>query len=436
MDGTRREITGGGMFIQDGWIKQVDHTSALPREADEIIDLAGYIVLPGFVNTHHHFFQTIHRGMLASQRAHMRGWLQSLSAYWSKLRPEHVRLATEITLIQLAKSGCTTVVDNQYLWPNDIKADDHFEAASRIPIRFHFGRGFQNIDQSRHGFLPKQLIEKDDDIIADCERVIEAYHDSSEGALSRIFLAPTSLRSVSAELLEDTAAIARERGVQLHMHLGQAPEETEFSLQKFGVHPLRRLEKSGWHDADAWFAHGVHIDDEEIDILVEKGWGICLCPSSDLRLGSGVVAAGRYVYAGVPLGLGLDGAADSSNFLAEIRMALLLSRSGAHSHAGTMLDARKVLEWATLGGANLLTRSDIGRLQAGCTADFIAIDINRIELVGALDDPIAALAHCVVPNVDHSWVHGRQIVRDGCVLNTDVPVLIEQYRSAFRELDA
>ena len=428
MDSEGREITGGGMFIRDGWIEQVDATSRLPAGADTIVDLSDHLVMPGFVNTHHHLYQTFDRACSISQNAPLIDWLRGLYQRWVGLTPEDVALATEIGLAELALSGCTTAADHHYIWPNGANGDHQFQVARRVGVRFHLGRGFQNIGAGSGGFAPPSLLEQDDDVLADCARLIRQYHDPSPGAMEQVYIAPSSVRSVTPELLKKASEAARAHRVRFHMHLGETQGEIDYTREKFGKRPAEVAHELGCLSAESWVAHGVHFDDRDIDILRQTGCGICHCPSSNMRLGSGIAPIQRYLERGLTVGLGVDGSAsnDSSNLLAEIRAALLLSRVTAAPDR-PFLDPRAVLAAATVGGAKLLGRGDIGRLQPGHCADFIAFRLSRIELLPT-EDPIAAIALCALTRIDHSWVHGRQVVKDSELVGVDHAALVERCR--------
>lgn len=428
MDDQRAEIRGGGMFIRDGWIECVAPSATLPTEADQIVDLSGFVVFPGLINTHHHLFQTLHRAATGTSESKLTGWLKALYPKWAGMTPTNVRLATEIGLAELALSGCTTVADHHYLWPNGNVAEDQIEVARHSGLRFHLGRGFQSLGAKQGGFAPPSLIENNDDILADCEDVVARFHDPNPGAMTRVFIAPSSVRSVSPDLLRLSAELARTLNVGFHMHLGETAEELDFIRREFGCRPVELAEKLGCMGENSWVAHGVFFNEEDIDILVRNGCGVCHCPSSNMILGSGAAPVQGFLDAGVPVGLGTDGAAsnDSSNIMAELRLALLLSRMTSMSSQSKMT-SRQAFEIATLGGAQTLNRKDIGSLKRGCAADFAAIRLDRLQLLGA-DDAVAALTKCVVGSVDYSWVHGRPVVIDGVLQTIDVEDLARRSR--------
>jgi cytosine/adenosine deaminase-related metal-dependent hydrolase len=429
MDVPRREIEGGGLFIRDGFIEQVGEAKTLPQQADEIVDLSGHVVLPGLVNTHHHLFQTLDRAYRASQNGNLAQWLAGLYPRWTQIDPEHFALATELGMAEIALSGCTTIADHHYLWPKGVTAAAQFNAAEKIGVRFHLGRGSQNIGQPQGGFAPASLIEDDDAILAETASVIDRFHDPTPGSFRRVFVAPSSIRGVTPELMRRSAELAGRRGVGLHLHLGETAAEIEFSLAKYGKRPTQLAEELGCITPYTWLAHGVHFDEADVATLRRRNCGICHCPSSNMRLSSGIAPVNRYLKSGLTVGLGVDGSAsnDSSNMLVEMRTALLLSRVIATSNAD-FLAARTVLEMATRNSAHLIGRGDIGCLAPGYAADFIAIDADRVEIAGS-DDPVAAIAFCAMTRVDHSWVHGRPLVHDGRLPGFDLPGLIERLRA-------
>jgi cytosine/adenosine deaminase-related metal-dependent hydrolase len=441
MDGDRREIADGGLFARDGWIEKVGPADVLPSTADEVLDLNGHLVLPGLVNTHHHLYQTLTRAVPAAQDADLFHWLRALYPIWARLTPEDVHLSTQIGLAELALSGCTTASDHLYLFPNGSRLDDEIEAAGAIGIRLHASRGSMSLGESRGGLPPDSVVESEDSILADCRRVIESHHQSGPGAMIRIVLAPCSPFSVTPELMRESAALARAYHVRLHTHLAETLDEERFCLEIFGRRPLAYVESLDWTGDDAWFAHAVHLNSQEVERMGATGSGVAHCPSSNMRLASGIAPLRRYQAAGVPVGLGVDGSAsnDSSHMLAEARQALLLSRLGGAARPdidddATLMTARQALELATRGGAAVLGREDIGSLEAGKCADFIALRLDRLSYAGALHDPVAAAVLCAPALVDLAVVHGRKVVDEGQLVGIDLPPLIERHNRAAARL--
>ncbi len=444
MDNHRHEIENGGIFIKDGFIEAVGKSDQLPSKADQILDLKGHIVLPGLVNTHHHFYQTLTRVVPDAQDANLFNWLKTLYPIWARMRPEDIRISTQTALAELALSGCTTASDHLYLFPNGSKLDDEIEAALEIGVRLHASRGSMSLGESKGGLPPDSVVEDEDQILKDSLRLIEAYHDSQPGSMTQIVLAPCSPFSVTGDLMRESAALARQYGVQLHTHLAETEDEVDFTIQKFGKRPVAYMEEVDWIGPDVWFAHSVYLDEGEIGIYTEHGCGVAHCPSSNMRLASGAAPILDMLAAGVNVGLGVDGSAsnDGSHLLEETRQAMLLSRLRAGimgaSRSGKsdqkIMTARGALELATIGGAEVLGRSDIGSLEPGKAADFTAINLNRIDYAGALHDPVAAVVFCAPVKVDYTVVGGKFVVKDGQLTSLDLPVQIEKHNQAAARL--
>ncbi len=444
MDDHRREIPDGGLFIRDGFIEQVGPTTELPENADEILDLNGHILLPGLINTHHHFYQTLTRAVPAAQNANLFQWLKTLYPIWARMKPEDIRLSTQTALAELALSGCTTAADHLYLFPNGSSLDDEILAAGEIGLRLQAARGSMSLGESQGGLPPDSVVEDEDSILKDSQRLIETYHDPNPGAMTQIVLAPCSPFSVTANLMRQSAAMAREYGVQLHTHLAETKDEEIFCLQKFGYRPVNYMEMLNWTGPDVWFAHSVHVNEDEIQTYARTGCGVAHCPSSNMRLASGAAPILNMLWAGVKVGLGVDGSAsnDGSHMLGEARQAMLLSRlfaglmgaSFSGENGPDLMTARQSLEIATLGGAAVLGRKDIGPLAPGMCADFFAVDLNRLGYAGALHDPVAAAIFCAPVQVDYTVVAGRFIVKQGQLMSVDLPVLVENHNRTARRL--
>jgi 8-oxoguanine deaminase len=433
MDEDLRRVPGGGLFVRDHVIEQVGPSPALPPTADCVIDAAGMIILPGLINTHHHLFQTLTRAVPAVQDATLFQWLKILYRIWAKLTPDAVYTSALIGLAELMLSGCTTTSDHLYLFPNGSRIDDEIRAARDIGIRFHAARGSMSLGESRGGLPPDSLVENEAFILADTRRAIETYHDARPYSMLRIVVAPCSPFSVTPGLMRDCASLARSYGAHLHTHLAETQDEEEFCRSRFGYRPVFYAEEMGWLGADVWYAHAVHVNREEIQRMASTGTGVCHCPTSNMRLASGIAPVRAYLDAGVPVGLGVDGSAsnDSSHLLAEARMALLLQRVSGNP-AG--LSAQEALHLATLGGAGILGRDDIGQLAAGKAADLIGINLGRLDFAGALHDPTAALVFCAPQKVDLSIIHGRVVIEGGRLLALDLGPVIEKHNRIAREL--
>ncbi len=434
MDDERRRIEDGALFIRDNVIEQVGPTADLPQEAAEVIDAHGMIILPGLVNTHHHLYQTLTRAVPDAQDAALFRWLKTLYPIWAGLTSEAVYISALTGLAELILSGCTTAADHLYIYPNDVRIDDEIRAAHEVGIRFHASRGSMSLGESQGGLPPDEVVEDESFIIFDTQRAIETYHDPEPYAMTRIVVAPCSPFSVTPDLMREAADLARAYGVHLHTHLAETKDEETFCLAKFGHRPLGYAEELGWIGEDVWFAHGVHINAEEIARMAETGTGVAHCPSSNMRLGSGIAPIREYIDADVPVSIAVDGSAsnDSSHLLAEARMAMLLQRVRGNP-AG--LTAEEALWLATRGGARVLGRDDIGALAPGMAADFIGFNLNALDYAGgAVHDPLAALLFCQPRNVDLSVINGDVIVKEGKLLTVDLPVLIEKHNRIAMQL--
>jgi 8-oxoguanine deaminase len=443
-DDASREIEQGGLFARDGMIEQVGTSADLPSTADEILDLSGHVLLPGLINTHHHFYQTLTRAVPAAQDANLFNWLKTLYPIWSNLQPEDIRVSSIIALAELALSGCTTASDHHYVFPNGCRLEDQIEAGREIGMRLHASRGSMSLGESDGGLPPDELVEDEQFILDDSQRLIENYDDPQPGAMTRIVLAPCSPFSVTGELMKASAAMAREYGVHLHTHLCETEDEEAFCLEHFGYRPVGYMESLEWVGSDVWFAHSVHVNQEEIALYARTGCGVAHCPSSNMRLASGIAPALEMLTRGVNIGLGVDGSAsnDGSHILGETRMAMLLSRLGAgvrgasssSEEAPSLMTARQALWMATRGGAAVLGREDIGSLGPGKCCDFTAMDLNRLEFSGAQSDPLAALVFCAPVKASYTVVGGDFVVREGELRTVDLPILIERHNASAARL--
>jgi cytosine/adenosine deaminase-related metal-dependent hydrolase len=430
MDAQRREIADGALFARDGVIEAVGATAQLPAEADEVIDARGQIVIPGLVNTHHHFYQTLTRVVPAAQDAELFTWLKTLYPIWARLTPEMAYVSTQTAMAELLLSGCTTSSDHLYLFPNGTRLDDTIEAARAIGMRFHAARGAMSVGESKGGLPPDRVVEDEVAILADTQRLIDTWHDPARHAMTRIVVAPCSPFSVSRELMRDAALLAREKGVSLHTHLAENDNDIAYTRETFGCTPAEYAEGLDWVGPDVWHAHCVKLDATGIALFAKTGTGVAHCPGSNMRLASGIAPIRAMRDAGVPVSIAVDGSAsnDSGHMLGEARLALLLQRVAHGPVKGpSALTAREVLEIATLGGARVLGRDDIGALAPGMSADIVTVPLDDIGLAGALHDPLAALFFCHVPRVKHSIVNGRVVVRDGQLATLELPRLIERH---------
>lgn len=444
MDDRQREIPDGGLFIRDGFVEQVGETANLPTEADEVLDLQGHIVLPGLVNTHHHFYQTLTRAVPAAQDANLFNWLTALYPIWARMTPDDIFISTQTALAELALSGCTTASDHLYLFPNGSKLDDEIAAAQELGLRIQASRGSMSLGQSQGGLPPDSVVDDEDSILKDSQRLIQKYHESKPGASVQVVLAPCSPFSVTGELMRESAKLAREYGVHLHTHLAETEDEEQFCLQKFGHRPVGYMQELDWVGDDVWFAHAVWVNDAEIQVFARHKCGVAHCPTSNMRLASGIAPVREYRAAGVDVGLGVDGSAsnDGSHLLAEVRHAMLLARvkegltgfSLSNDPDRKLMTARDALYLGTRGGAAVLGRTDIGSLEPGKCADFFAINLNRLEYGGAQHDPVAAVVFCQPIRVDYTVVGGKSIVKEGQLVTVNEAALIERHNRASRRL--
>lgn len=438
MDGSRQEIANGGLYARDGWIELVGPLETLPTEADEILDMRDHVVLPGLINTHHHLYQSLTRAVPAAQDAGLFDWLRTLYPIWARMTSEEIRVSTQLGLVELAMSGCTTSSDHLYLFPNDSRLDDQIEPAENIGMRLHASRGSMSLGESKGGLPPDSVVENEDTILEDTQRLIEKYHDPEPGAVTRVVVAPCSPFSVTTEGMAKSAELAREYGVTLHTHLAETADEDQFCLDTFGYRPLDYAESVGWMGEDVWFAHAVFLKPDEVDRMAASGTGLAHCPSSNMRLASGIAPVRRYLDQGVRMGLGVDGSAsnDGGHMLGEVRQAMLLARLAAapdHEPA-PLLTAREALEMATLGGAAVLGRDDIGSLEPGKVADFTAFRVDDVAHAGALHDPVAALVFSAPTQAAETWVHGEPVVKGGQPVGVDLESLVNRHNNASRRL--
>ena len=430
MNATRAELAKTDIYLRDGMVLALGRDLA-PAVA-QVIDASGCVVTPGLVNTHHHLYQTLTRAVPGGQDALLFGWLKTLYPIWARFGPEEMFVSAQAGLAELALSGCTMTSDHLYLYPNGARLDDTIAAAAEVGLRFHPTRGAMSIGESAGGLPPDALVEPEAAILDDMIRVVDAFHDPRPGAMVRVGLAPCSPFSVSRELMRDTAILARDKGVMLHTHLAENDEDIAYSLARFGCRPGQYAEDLGWTGADVWHAHCVKLDRSEIELFARSRTGIAHCPCSNCRLGSGIAPVRAMRDAGVKVGLGVDGSAsnDAGNLIAEARMAMRLQRVARGADA---MSAREALEIATLGGARVLGRDDLGSLEVGKRADLAIWDMTGIEAAGNWD-PVAALVLCGPTRVRDLIVEGRQVVRDGRMVTLDLGRVVERQNRLARRL--
>ena len=422
MDRTRRELADCDLLLKDGVIAQIGQNIVAPDV--QVVFAHGCVVTPGLVNTHHHLYQSLTRTVPGGQDALLFGWLKTLYPIWSRFGPDEMFTSAAVGLCELALSGCTLSSDHLYLYPNGARLEDTIFAAQEVGLRFHPTRGAMSIGESQGGLPPDALVEKEEIILQDCIRVVDAFHDPLEGAMLRVGIAPCSPFSVSRDLMREAALLARDKGVMLHTHLAENDEDIAYSLAKFGCRPGEYVQDLGWVGDDVWHAHCVKLDKTEIDLFARTKTGIAHCPCSNCRLGSGIAPLRALRDAGVPVGLGVDGSAsnDAAHLLSEARQAMLLQRVALGADA---MSAREALEVATLGGAQVLGRHDCGQIAVGKRADIAVWDLSGLAAAGAWD-PVAALVLCGPMAVRDLFVEGRQIVQGGQITSIDLPKLIEK----------
>jgi len=416
-------LHGVDLLAVDGKVGEIGR-DLRPAPGDDlrVLDGSWRVVYPGFVNTHHHLYQTLTRNIPRVHSVKLFDWLVNLYEVWRELTPEAVEISTKVGIGELLLSGCTTTSDHLYLVPTGMERELHdveIDTALAMGVRFHPSRGSMSRGRSCGGLPPDDVVQTPDEIMRDSERLIAKYHDPAPFAMCRIVLAPCSPFSVTTDLLEETARLARSKGVFLHTHLAETLDEETFCHEAHGLRPLAYMEKAGWVGPDVWFAHGVWFNDDEIRWLAETGTGVAHCPGSNLRLGSGIARVPRLLRAGVRVGLGVDGSAsnDSSNFVREMQVALLVHRVGTGVEA---MPPRDVLAMATVGGASLLGRPEIGRLRPGGAADMAVFRLDRIDYAGAMRDPASAILFCGAgPRADATIVAGQVLVENGRLVGHD-----------------
>jgi len=440
MDAQRREIKGGCVLVKDSRIAAVGTAAQAEawRAADpgvRVIDATGCVVVPGLVNGHHHMFQSLTRAIGTGKGHILFDWLKMLYAAWRHLDPDSAYVSAKVAMAELLLTGATTVADHLYLYPNGVRLEDTIRAARELGIRFHPTRGGMTLGQSEGSFVPDDLVERDDAVLEDCLRLLQSAHDPSPGSMLRIGLAPCSPFNATANLMRESAKMARaHQAVGLHTHLCETLDEERFCLGKFGKRPIEYVADLGWVGSDVWYAHMVHPSSEEIRFMGRHRCGACHCPSSNMLLASGIAPVRDMIDHGVRVGLGVDGTSsnDGNHMLGEARQAMLLARAGwpgFESRADRMA-AREALELATLGGAALLGRDDIGSLEPGKCADLVAFRVDGLEHAGAHGDIVAGLLTCTPVRAWLSVINGRVAVEQGAIAGLDLGSLVARHNSA------
>jgi len=451
MDAARRELKNGALLVEnnqiiwlgltaevDPWLAQ--HRPDLHRTGpDTVINAAGCVVLPGLVNCHHHLYQTLTRTLGTGSGNILFDWLKILYPIWAEMTPEAVYVSAKIGISELVLSGCTTVADHLYMYPNGSKIDDEIRAAQEVGVRFHPTRGSMSLGQNMGGLPPDRVCDSETDIIKDSIRIIETFHDSKPLSMLRIGLAPCSPFSVTSDLMRESAALARQYPlVNLHTHLAETKDEERYCLEMFGKRPIDYAESVDWAGEDVWFAHMVHPTPAEVDWLARTRSGVCHCPSSNMILASGIAPVRAMVDKKVRVGLGVDGSAsnDGNHMLGEARQAMLLQRVGwpGFEARADRFTAREALELATLGGAQVLRRNDIGSLAVGQAADFVGFRVDDLAHAGSQADPVAALLTCAPTQAWLSVINGKVVVGDGQFLPFELPPVIQAHNRLSREM--
>jgi len=434
MDEANTVLHGAYLFAEDGRIVRVGSGKPEPLKASRVIQAPYAVAIPGLVNTHHHLYQTLTRAWPPAANAELFDWLRSLYPIWARLDEEAVNVSALAGMAELLFSGCTTTTDHHYVFPRG-RGDligVQIEASRRIGMRFYPTRGSMSVGRSKGGLPPDSVVQRDERILQDCERLITEHHDPAPGSMVRIALAPCSPFSVSPHLMRASAELGRRRDVRLHTHLAETRDEEVYCLERFGKRPLDLLDEVDWLGARTWLAHGIYFNRSEIARLGRARTGIAHCPTSNMRLGSGCAPVLALQRAGCPVGLGVDGSAsnDSSHMLAEVRQALLLQRLQHGAAAITVMDA---LRMATVGGAQCLGRDDIGSLEPGKRADIALFDLRALAYSGA-GDPVSALLLCAPANADTVIVEGRMVVSGGALQTVSLESILRRHRRAAAKL--
>jgi 8-oxoguanine deaminase len=424
----------GGLVVENGRIAELVPAGGAPLRSAERFDASRHVILPGLINTHHHFYQTLTRCVPAAMDRTLFGWLQALYPIWAKLTPKSLEAGVTVAMAELLLSGCTTTTDHHYVFPPGLEDAITIEAgvARRLGMRAVLTRGSMDLSQRDGGLPPDSVVQDADTILADSERLIDALHDPASHALLQIALAPCSPFSVTTGLMRQTAELAGRRGVRLHTHLAETEDEAAFCQDRFGCTPLDYLDECGWMRPGTWLAHGIHFSDTEITRLGRAGVGITHCPCSNQLLASGTCRVCSLEAAGVPVGLGVDGSAsnDASNLMQEIRAAMLLQRAANGIEAVSHRDA---LRWATTGSADCIGRPELGRIIPGAAADLALFTLDELRFSGAAD-PIAALVLCGAHRADRVMVAGRWVVEDGAIPGLDLDELRRRHQAAASSL--
>ncbi|CAI8213951.1 MAG: 8-oxoguanine deaminase [Marinobacterium sp. xm-d-530] len=430
------EDASGGIVVSGKAIVELVAKGETPTNIDQTVDVSDQVLIPGLINTHHHFYQTLTRALPAALNKELFPWLQTLYPVWANLDPDVHRAATKLALAELLLSGCTTASDHHYLFPANLTdAIDHqIEIGQQMGVRMAMTRGSMSLGQDQGGLPPNTVVQTEDEILQDSERLVSRYHDSEPYSMSQIALAPCSPFSVTTELMRDTAILAKQLNVRLHTHLAETIDEENFCERSFGMRTVDYLESVGWLSDKTWLAHGIHFNDEEIARLGRAGVGVCHCPSSNMMLASGIAKVKELEAAGSPVGLGVDGSAsnDCSNMIQEVRQAMYIQRLRYGSSAVTHFDAYR---WGTKGSAQVLGREDIGEIAVGKAADLALFKLDEPRFSGA-HDPLAALLLCGAHRAEAVMVNGDWRVKSGELVDQDIEQIMFEHKEAAKTLAA
>jgi cytosine/adenosine deaminase-related metal-dependent hydrolase len=442
-DDARRELPGASIFVRGNLVEAIGPAAGLPATADEVIDARGHLVIPGLVNTHHHMVQSLTRAVRHVQDAELFSWLQGLYPIWAHLTPEMVKVSTQVAMAELLLSGCTTTSDHLYIYPNGCRLDDAIEGAALAGMRYTATRGSMSVGQSQGGLPPDRVVEREDFILSETQRLVERWHDRRHGSMLHVSVAPCSPFSVSQDLMRESAKLARALKVRLHTHLAENDHDVRYTMERFGCSPTQYAEDLGWLGEDVWFAHCVKLDAHGLDRFSATGTGVAHCPCSNMRLASGIAPVRKMLDAGVPVGLGVDGSAsnDGAQMVAEARQAMLLQRVGIAlepfgcDRGPAAMTARDALGIATRGGARVLGRDDIGQLTPGRCADLAIFDLGTLGFAGgAVHDPLGALLLCASPQAAYTVVDGKVRVRQGRLESFELGPVVERHNRLARKL--
>jgi len=427
--------SNGGIVIKGQEIIELVGSGKTPlSQIDEVYEASDSVVLPGLINTHHHFYQTLTRAYPEALNKELFPWLKSLYKVWAHIQPEMLAVSTELALSELLLSGCTTASDHHYLFPSQLEnaIDIQVEQAQKLGMRVVLTRGSMSLGEKDGGLPPQSVVQTKEQILSDSERLIKNYHNTDEGAMTQIALAPCSPFSVTTELMQDTAELAEQYDVRLHTHLAETIDEENFCLKKFGLRTVDYLESVGWLSERTWLAHGIHFNPEEIQKLGKSGVGICHCPSSNMMLAAGICRSLELEEAGCAVGLGVDGSAsnDGSNMIAELRQGMYLQRL---RYGASTITHEHVYEWASTGSAKLLGRNDIGEIEIGKQADLAFFKLDELRFSGS-HNPLAALLLCGAQRADRVMVAGQWRVVDGKIVDKDEAELIHRHSDAAKKL--